>query len=197
MKQHVIIYITGLNDQHPRFQQFAINTWRIYGVNPIFFKTSWAEASSFSEKLNRLINIIDTQHKAEKSVSLVGVSAGASLAVAAYAKRKTTIHKVVFICGKLSRPEAVGEAYYSNNPAFRDAMKYLTPNLAKLGKQQRKRIVSLSPLFDEIVAKKDTFVKDAKNITLPTLFHAFTIAIAITFLSPITVLFIKHEGELQ
>lgn len=197
MKRHTIIYITGLSDQNPRFQKFAIKTWRIYRVEPVFFQTGWGEASSFSEKLSRLVDLIDTQHKAGKTVSLVGVSAGASLVVAAYAKRKTTVHKVVFICGKLRRPEAVGEAYYRNNPAFRDAMKYLNSNLDKLGNQERARIVSLSPLFDEIVAKKDTFVKNAKNITLPTLFHAYTIAVAITFLSPLIMMFFKNEGELR
>ncbi len=197
MKRHAIIYITGLSDNNPRFQKFAIKTWRIYGVEPIFFQTGWGEASSFSEKVDRLVDLIDTQHEDGKNVSLVGVSAGASLAVAAYAKRKTTVNKVIFICGKLRRPEAVGEAYYRNNPAFRDAMKYLNSNLAKLGKQERAKVVSFSPLFDEIVAKKDTFVKDAKNITLPTLFHGYTIAVAITFLSPLIMIFIKREGELR
>lgn len=192
--KHVVIYITGLNDRKINFQKLAVGSWRIYGVRPILFQTGWADNNSFSEKLDRLLNLIDQSEDGGNEVSLVAASAGASLAVAAYARNKN-INAVVFICGKLNRPEAVGEKYYAQNPAFRDAMKQLNSNVAKLNDKQRSKVLSIAPLFDETVAKKDTHIRGAKNIVFPALFHVPTIALVISLFSFLPISFLKNKAK--
>lgn len=193
-RQHVVIYITGLNDHKINFQKLAVGSWRIYGVNPIVFQTGWADNNSFSEKLDRLLSLIYQSKDGGNKVSLAAASAGASLAVAAYARNKN-INAVVFICGKLNRPEAVGEKYYAENPSFRDAMKQLNSNVAKLNDRQRSRIMSITPLFDETVAKKDTYIPGAKNIVFPALFHVPTIALIISLFSFLPIGFVKNKAK--
>lgn len=192
--RHVVIYVTGLNDHRVKFQKIAAGSWRIYGVRPIVFQTGWADNNSFSEKLDRLLMLIDRSEDGGNKVSLVAASAGASLAVAAYARNKN-INAVVFICGKLNRPEAVGEKYYAQNPAFRDAMKQLNSNVAKLNEVQRSRIMSIAPLFDETVAKKDTYISGAKNIVFPALFHVPAIALIISLFSFLPISFLKNKAK--
>ncbi len=191
---HAVIYITGLNDSDPSFQKFAVKSWRIYGVNPIFFQSKWASNETFPDKLKRLTDVIDQKTKAGSRVSLFAVSAGASLAVGAYAERND-ISSVAFVCGKLYRPEAVGEKYYQQNPAFRGAMEILDSNVAKLNKAEKSNIISITPLFDEIVSVGDARLKGAKNIILPTLFHALTIGLAISIFSFIPIFFLKHRTK--
>lgn len=189
-----VIYVTGLNDSNPSFQKFAVKSWRIYGVDPIFFQSKWASNETFPHKLKRLTDVIDQKTKEGSRISLFAVSAGASLAVAACAERRD-IGSAAFVCGKLHRPEAVGEKYYQQNPAFRGAMEKLNTNVAKLNKTEKSNIISITPLFDEIVSVSDAKLKDARNVILPTLFHALTIGLAISIFSCIPILFLKRHPK--
>lgn len=195
MQNHVIIYVTGLNDANPTFQKNVIRSWRIYGVQPVLFHTGWANSQSFSQKLERLLDLIDDSSQQGNAVSLIGASAGASMVIAAYARRKETVNGVAFICGKLRRPEAVGTRYYLQNPAFREAMSTLNNNLAKLTKSERARILSIYPLFDETVVITDTFVTGAKKAVFPTLFHVPTIGLGISLLSFVPIIFLKRLAK--
>ena len=196
-QKHVVIYITGLNDRNVKFQKFAVSTWRVFGVQPILFQTNWTDNKSFAEKLDRLLGLIDDNK--DSTVSLVAASAGASLAVAAYTRRKETINGAAFICGKLRNPQTVGASYYLQNPAFREAMSTLNDNIASLTKVERARIISVSPLLDETVVVKDTVVTGAKNVKSPTLFHVPTIALGITIFSFVPIIFLKRlqKGRIE
>ena len=198
-QSHVVIYITGLNDRTVKFQKFAVSTWWVFGVQPILFQTNWANSESFSQKLDRLLNLIDEKNEYGQVVSLVAASAGASLAVAAYARRTETINGAAFICGKLRNPQTVGASYYLQNPAFREAMSTLNDNLASLTSVERARIMSISPLLDKTVVVKDTFVTGAKNVKSPTLFHVLTIALGITLFSFLPIIFLKRlqKGRIE
>ena len=189
-----VIYVTGLNDSNPSFQKFAVKSWRLYGVDPVFFQSEWASNETFQDKLKRLTDVIDQKIKEGSRVTLFAVSAGASLAVAAYAERNY-ISSAAFVCGKLHRPEAVGENYYQQNPAFRGAMERLYTNVAKLNKAEKSNIISITPLFDEIVAVADARLKGAKNVILPTLFHTLTIGLAISIFSCVPIFFLKHRTK--
>lgn len=197
MKQHKIIYITGLNDDHPRFQMLAIRFWKVFGVSPVFFHTRWSNDESFSDKVHRLLQAIDGHIEKGHTVSLFSVSAGASMAIAAYVQRSQEINGVACICGKLQRPEAVGEKYYQQSPAFRETMERLDANVAKLNKAEKSRIISITPLFDEVVTVSDAKLRGVKNVTLPTLFHVFTIGLAISVFSYVPIFFLKYRKGVE
>lgn len=191
--KHTIIYVTGLSDRNVKLQKIAVSSWRVFSINPILFQTNWADEKSFSEKLNRLIGIIDNLKAKGHKVSLIGASAGASMVIAANARRSEKVSGIAFICGKLRRPEAVGEQYYTENPSFRDAMKQLNTNVAKLNDREKAKIMSIAPLFDETVAKKDTYIRGVKNVVVPTLFHVPSIALCISIFSFIPIFFLKRN----
>ncbi len=198
-QKHTVIYVTGLNDANPTFQKTAIRSWRIYGVQPVLFQTGWADSVSFSQKLERLLELIDDNIEQGNVVSLIGASAGASMVVAAYARRKEAVSGVAFICGKLHNPQTVGASYYLQNPAFREAMSTLNDNLAQLTKVERARIMSIHPLFDETVVITDTVITGAKKAVFPTLFHVPTIGLGISLLSFVPIIFLKRlqKGRIE
>ncbi len=196
--KHTIIYVTGLNDQNVIFQKFqklAVRSWQIYGVQPMLFQTDWADNKSFSEKLEQLLELIDDNSQQGNAVSLIGASAGASMVVAAYVRRKEAVNGVAFICGKLRNPQTIGASYYLQNPAFREAMSTLNDNLASLTKVERARIMSIHPLFDGTVVITDTFVQGAKKAVFPTLFHIPTIGLGISLLSFVPIIFLKRLAK--
>lgn len=191
-QKHTIIYVTGLNDKNVSLQKLVIKFWGIYGVRPVMFQTNWVDGKSYSEKLERLSDLIKDQSSRNQAVSLIAASAGASLAVATYVKLPASINGVVFICGKLRRPETVGESYYKKNPAFKDAMDKLNSNIAKLSTAQKKKLLSIHPLFDETVVRSDTKIKGVKSATILTLFHVPSIALGISIFSFVPIFFLRR-----
>lgn len=191
-QKHAVIYVTGLNDQNITLQRAAVSTWKIFAVEPILLQTNWADGKPFSEKLDRLLAQIDDFEKRGYKISLIGVSAGATVVLTAFALRKKSVSGVACICGKIGRPEAVGASYFIQNPAFRSAIFGLRQYLDMLKAGDRQRVLSIRPLFDEIVATKDTKLQGAKKAILPTLFHVPSIALGISIFSFVPILFLKR-----
>lgn len=191
---HAIIYIPGLGDHRSRAQQRVVSAWRLLGVGHTeTVIMNWREAEPFEIKLSRLLERIDDLASKGFSVSLVGVSAGASAVINAYAARQDTIHRVVCICGKLQRPETVSPVTYRANPAFETSMATLTESLGILDDRKRQQILSIRPLVDESVPPGDTVIPGAKAKTIPTISHVVSIAAAITLYSGSIVRFVRKS----
>lgn len=180
MKKLHIIYVTGLGDRNPRGQRRAVSLWRIYGVEPEFCQMNWGDKGPWQPKFDRLLKMVDDAYDEGKPVGIVGVSAGASAAINAFAARKDKIAGVVLIAGKVNRPETVGESYKRNNKAFVTSVNQSPESLSELDDADRVRILSLYALKDERVAKADSFIPNAHNVWVPSIGHFFTIALQIT-----------------
>lgn len=193
MKRHVVIYIFGLSDHRARGQTLAVSTWQLYGFAPEVFHMYWHSPGRFADKLSKLISRIETLTKQGHDVSLVGVSAGASTAIAAYAARPESIRTVICICGKLRNPETIHPRTYRNNPAFRESMDQLKSNLAKLDMPHRSRVLSIRPLADRLVPPDDTLIPGAHNKRIYTLGHAFTIGFCVFLYAPFLLRFARRH----
>jgi pimeloyl-ACP methyl ester carboxylesterase len=127
-----------------------------------------------------------------KPVALVGASAGAAAVITAYAARRESVVGCVLICGKVNRPEAIGERYRIGAPAFVTCAYACQQALTILSEQERSRIVSRYALVDEIVARQDSYIPGAHNQRLPSIGHAITIALQITVGAPGFLRFLKR-----
>src|SRR5580700_11504718 len=88
-RQHHIIYIPGLGDSNTvRGQRFLVSLWRNYGIHGHCYQMVWADKEPFQPKFDRLLSLIDELHAQGQVVSLIGSSAGASVALHAFAARK-------------------------------------------------------------------------------------------------------------
>lgn len=192
MSKHAVIYIFGLSDNNARGQELAVKLWQLYGVSPETFHMYWTTPEPFADKLEKLLVRIDELAEQGCTVSLVGTSAGASVAVAAYAARPRSVHAVVYICGKLHSPETIHPGVYRKNPAFRDAMAQVAPSLEALDARQRNRMLSLRPLADSQVPPTDSVVAGAHNQRVLSAGHAFSIGACIVLYAPFFLRFIKR-----
>lgn len=193
-KPHIIIYITGLGDRDVSLQKMAIKWWQIFYVKTQLFHVNWTNTEPFSQKLDRLLAVIDEYNEQRYKISLVGTSAGASVAIAAFSRRKNVVSGVVCICGKLRNPQTVRPRYYKQNPAFRDVMNGLENDLAKLTKNDKEKILSIRPLYDQTVLVADTKINGAHRAIIPSFYHVPSIALALTLFSPITIFFLKRKS---
>lgn len=179
--QHHIIYIPGLGDTtYPHMQRLMLRTWRIYGVYGHFHLIGWNNAESFDDKLAGILQEIDDLVKAGHIVSLLGASAGASMALHAFAKRKDKLAGVVLVCGELGSAVDIEPSYYEENPAFEPSMRRLPAALETLTGDDRLRIMSIHPLYDETVPIKDTQLEGARMFTSVSFGHAVTIVFTLT-----------------
>jgi hypothetical protein len=189
---HYVIYLPGIGDlKNGSLQAKLIIKWQKLGVIPQFQQIGWANDEPYESKFERILKNIDELIKQGHEISLVGVSASATMAINVYSVRKDKISRVVFICGKINHPEKVGETYFKNNPAFKKSLEVAATNLQKLGDLDRRKMLSLHPVFDETVAVKDTYLPGAKNKTLFSFGHAATILLVLSLYKRTVINFIK------
>lgn len=181
MTKHVIIYIPGLGDHHLRGQRAAVALWRRFGVRPEICQMNWIDKQPFEPKLQKILDTIDTHIAQGHTVSLAAVSAGANIALHAFARRADNVAKLILVCGAIQDPSAVGEDVKRNNPAFWQSMLALHDGvLASLTTQQRKKITTFIPQYDDVVNVKNMRIDGANIAALPTKGHVKSIAYAIT-----------------
>ena len=193
---HVVIVVPGLGDVD---KAIAITTgfWKLFGLTPIVFPMEWKlQTNNFQSKLKKLISLIDTEVDKGNKVSLLGTSAGASIVLNAFIQRTKSIHKVVNVCGRLRPGPSIGFRSFANMtkgfPSFAESVITSGKNESKLNINDRKRIMTIRPLFgDQYVPKETVYLNGAKNITIPTVEHSSTIAMCLTFLSGTTISFLK------
>jgi len=190
---HHVVYIPGLGDSRPRGQTVILYFWKLFGLNVHYFPLGWADKEAFEPKLGRLLKLIDELELQEGAVSLVGVSAGASAVLNAYAKRGG-INSVICICGKINSPQAISERTYRINPAFKQSMFGVKQSLDKLTPAQNSRIMSIHPLSDGTVPLSDTAIPGAVEKTAPVVGHIFGIFYSITFGAAGIAKFLKSQA---
>jgi len=189
-----VIYIPGIGDaSQGSGQRKAVGFWQHYGVKQDVYEMSWADQVPWRTKFSQLLDYIDRLHADGHRIALVGVSAGASGAINAFAARSDKIAGVVCIAGKIHRPEAIGPRYRRNNLSFIESVEATEASLAKLSSTERQRILCRYALIDGIVARQDSKLAGAKNQLSPTVGHGLTIGFQITVGAPSLLRFLKRQ----
>lgn len=192
-KLHVL-YLPGIGDAPPgSFQSRAVNYWKHWDIEVEIFELNWSDNVAWLAKFQNLLTRIDELLAEGRPVAIVGVSAGASAAINAFAARKDQIVGVVCIAGKVNRPHTIGPRYRSHNPSFVGSVEATAVSLEQLSPKQRQRILSRFALLDGRVARADSRVNGARNRTVPSIGHIFTIASQITLGAPSLIRFLKHQ----
>jgi hypothetical protein len=196
MLKHKVIIIPGLGDPVEPTRK-ASNHWRRHGLEPVIYPMKWrTDNKSFESKLKGLIEKIDEFVENGDTVSLVGTSAGASAAINAFAKRKSSIHKVINICGRLKKGSSVGfrsfEVQSKSSPAFAESIRVCEENLKNFSKKDLEKIMTVKPAFgDQLVPHNTVVIKGARNIRIPTIEHVFSILMSLTLFSRPLIKFLK------
>lgn len=189
---HHVIYVPGLGDGRTYGQDGAVRGWQKFGIDTEYMALGWADKQAFEPKLERLLNRVNQKLAQGKKVSLVGVSAGASAVLNAYAKQPN-LHSLVLICGKVNNPESIGGSVYKINPAFKESVFKVKDSLASLNKAQRSRIMSIHPLYDGSVPVADTLIDGAKEASVPVIGHRLGVFFTIAFRGQLIANFIKSH----
>lgn len=193
-KKFAAIYIPGLGDHRPKYQDKVYLLLKLFGIEGYYFPFGWADDGSFDARLTELIEMIDDLNSRGFRVSLIAASAGASGALNAFVKRKDKIASVTIVCGKVNHLDKIGGTYFDINPKFKQSVKILPESLIKLDSASRARIMSIRPLRDSVVPPKDTIIDGARNLQSFTFGHSGTIAHYLTIGLPRVAWWIRKNS---
>ena len=176
--QHHVIYIPGLNDTSARAKIVARllpQWWKFFGVIMHVIPMRWSEGKSFIPKLKNIVEKIDALNKSGTRIYLVGQSAGGAAALNAYVQRKNKVAGVVNIDGRLKRGKHVFPSLdfaAKGNPAFKASVELFEDrHEKKLSEKDRKKIMVLHPLWDDIVPIQTAKLFGTTDITMPVVTH--------------------------
>lgn len=156
-------------------QTAILRAWAVHGANAELVVLDWHDGV-WTSKLERLLLRIDMALADDEQVGLVGLSAGGSAVINAFARRRGVISGVVCVASKLRGPHDVLPAHRDRSPAFAESVQMCERSLCSLDACDRRRIASLYSLRDEVVPRRDTAVAGALNTRAVGLGHNAVIA---------------------
>jgi hypothetical protein len=206
-KKHHIFLIPGLDD---RSYFFKLALKRLYNdsdtishVEPFGFMN---RSSTFEKQLSKYMNYIRPLLKNKNAtVSLIGVSAGASASINIWQEFKKeklyTNGGIVNICGRLidgKAHNAIPTLSFSTRRSkiFFESVIRAERYIKKLTKQEKSQIMTFRALFDEVVPSSTIQVDEATNIQVPMAGHIFTITTTVLLYSKKIMSFIKKLNVL-
>lgn len=160
-KEHTAIVIPGLGDNSPssiKRIEWLTSHWRKADITPLVHAVFWRDGEPFEPKLISLLRLIDSISKTS-DISLVGTSAGASLAFHAFLERKDVIHKAVNVCGRLrtgNHKIRSLENMAKTSIAFKQSVQAFEKREKELTKEDRQKILTIRPFFGDELVPADT-----------------------------------------
>ena len=187
LSTHEVLIVPGLSDGMS-WPSWMVRNWnQKYGLTPSFHTMPWKDSSPhFEPKLQRFLSEIDSLTKKGKRVSLIGTSAGGSAVLNAFTLRQNDIHKVVNICGRLKTGENTHptlEQAGKNSASFIESVQMFEEAEKSLDYDVRKNILTVRPLYDEIVPISTMAVEGSCDLQIISVEHMLNIAVALTLYS--------------
>ena len=183
---HKVIIIPGLGDESIHLRVIT-RYWKKYRIEACVYSVGWCDGEPFTPKLNRLLKLVDGFVKEGHTVSLIGNSAGGSAVLNVFAARKQVIHRVINICGRVRVGNTKGFRSFKNRTrksvAFAESIKMAEAAEKTFTARDRTKIMTIRPLFDELVPDDTLIIQGATNIQIPMLFHSSGILSALTIFS--------------
>lgn len=180
MKQH-ILYIPGLGDSYDRYRKQALRLWSLFGVDAQLIPMNWYDGLSYERKFKQASDVIVQLAKAGERVTLVGESAGGSMAINLFAAHPE-VACLITIAGVNKATTPVISKTLRRGPAFATSRQRLADALPKIPDRRRQNIHTLSGLIDNVVASPFSIIPGTNRRRVWSIGHVSTIALCLTFL---------------
>lgn len=181
------LLVPGLNDHAVLFKPFyswIVRRWQRKGVDCQLVTMNWSDDQTYEDKLALILKKIDAL---PGKVVLVGVSAGASIVVPAFAKRRHKVSGIITISGLLSLAPGDEAKVEFFDRAWYGAAKASEGVLKKVSAADLQRIVTFSPWRDSVIAPERAQIAGAVNRRVPSMGHVFSIGVTLILYANIVI----------
>lgn len=189
--KHYIIYIPGLGDHNDGLRRFLLFFWQIFDVKTELVPMQWYDGKPYEEKFNRVELVIKKATAKGYTVSLVGESAGASMAMNVFA-RNTSPHRMMSFCGVNRLHDDISPHIFKRSPAFKESIELLETSRDLAVKSKLGRIVSVTALADPTVSVKKNIIPGARHVKIWSVGHFTTILLCLSIYSFILIRELKR-----
>ncbi len=149
----------------------------------------WASSETYVDKAKRLEQAIIHAQKAGYTISLVGESAGASIALNV-AATTPGIHRIVTVAGVTSSDLPIWDSTKKRFPVFVVSAAKINDSLKRI---DTSRIHTIHALADRIVTPRYNDIAGAHNHCVPSIGHFLTVSLCLTLFSPYVIFLIKYS----
>lgn len=166
--------------------------WKWFGISPHVVSVGWYDRATIYDKLDYLDNIISTYRE---KVSIVGISAGGSLALNYYSVYKHKVQKIVTVGSRLrSRTIKYPLArlwFYLGSKLFFESVQLLESRIQLV--DPKKFLIMRAQFGDELARSRDMRIPGVEQKLIPLAGHRTSIAGALTFFCKPIIDFLKHQ----
>lgn len=185
-RKHYAIIIPGLGDHGRRFEYLTHNWEKDFDITPVVHLAPWEKRQeTLNKKLDRLSDAIS---ELNGDVSLIGASAGGSLAFNGLLAFPDKVKNAVNLCGRLTRGTERGyrsfESRAGNHSAFAESVGRFERAVPGLSQELKNRMLITQGWFDELVPEETMEIEGVRSIRIPFVEHGICIALSVV-ISPI------------
>lgn len=188
-----IFYIPGLGGRYDSWRSTALKFWRWHGITAELLPTDWEGRESYEKKYQRVRRRVAATISEGGVVSLVGESAGSSIALRLYAELPA-VHSVVTIAGANNTSSSISPFVLRRARAFSASRQAAHNCVATLSDDRCRRVHTVNGIFDRVVSVKDSAIAGSRARRIPVIGHFATIAACLTLLSGLIVHYATSRG---
>lgn len=157
------LIIPGYGD-HRGYIDRAVRNWdKKYGMQPEVHVFGWqGDADTYEAKWQ---DFDDTLQQLGE-VAIIGISAGASVGLRALQMYPNKITKVITVCGLVNSLEIDAVLLHSKYPVLERSLE----SFSQQG-MAAKRVMTMRPVYDEIIPTKAMLIESAVDVRMPMLGH--------------------------
>lgn len=190
--KHYIVYIPGLGDSYDGLRRFLLFFWRIYGIKVEHVPVKWYDGKSYQEKYKRVAAAVQNAQALGYTVSVMGESAGGSMAMNIFA-RNQSLYRLVSLCGVNSYKTPISPRIFQRGPAFKESVELVNASQSDTIKFRVKNVTSITALYDETVPIKSNIIPGARRVTIWSIGHLITIVLCLSILSYIPIREVRRK----
>lgn len=195
-QHHHVIILPGLSDRVSHIA-WVTQWWRKEGLEPHVLRVGWHdESKDIRTNLDRIISYVDTFANTGR-LSIVGTSAGGSAALNILVEKPDRVERAVNICGRLRAGTHTWRSLdrmSATSQSFKQSVLLCEQKQAMISQSLKHRIMTVSARFgDELVPQDTSTLAGAHNLTIPTIGHGLSIAMALTLFARPIIQFIKAD----
>lgn len=186
------MYIPGLGDNYDGLRRFLLFFWRIYGVKVEHVPMKWYDGKPYEDKYKRVNATIRNAQALGYTVSVIGESAGGSMAMNLFA-RNESLYRLVSLCGVNSYRTPISPRIFQRGPAFKESVSILNDSQTGAIKDRVKRITAITAYYDPTVPVRSNIIPGARRVTIWSVGHFTTIVLCLSIFSFVVIREVKRS----
>ncbi len=192
MIKHYILYIPGLGDGYDHYRQKALRLWSLFGVQAQLLPMKWYGDEAYDKKYVRASRIINDIAQQGHRITLVGESAGGSMAINLFADHPS-VDSLITIAGVNKGSTPIASRTLQRGPAFADSRQGIGASLDRIDDERRRAIHTVSAWWDPVVRAQYSQVAGATNHRVWSVGHLTTVALCLTLFSGYVIFLAKQS----